>query len=334
MNNLNDSNVILSHQKIEADYIRDNHSGLIKLVLDARSDIVEAIAVDILLKKIRRISCKETLQDCLNCWEETCISLENIDSVIKNNKTELYNSIKEYENNSFSIPWRWMVFQDIIDEHFSNDVSLAFFEVWCSWGSLWKVLTNSNYARKYFQHKEELNNTRETAYYWIDPFLPEDVSAMIANIAGSSLEAQKYRKEIIKFEGDPNFLTDNIRLWKKLLDKEQVDNIKQEVVDLVSSLKHEAKELVIITSMVRYHFNNQATDKAFFHMIKEILDYVHKNTGVSVHYISRELYDDDGQLYPSKWAKPTQTKVFMHSILNWTALITKELTKFNYVFKS
>ena len=75
-------NIILNHQTLEADYLKEKYPKLIDLILSYRTDIIEVIAIDILLKKIRRIACKDTSQKCSICDKDSCVSFEDIDKVV------------------------------------------------------------------------------------------------------------------------------------------------------------------------------------------------------------------------------------------------------------
>lgn len=325
-------NVILKHQTPESNYLKEKYPKLIDTILMYRTDIIEVIAIDILLKKIRRIACKNTSKKCSTCEKDSCVSFEDIDRVIWESSEELLRSIKEYEYNSFSIPRRWMIFQDIIDKYFPDDIWIVYFEVWCSSWNLGKVLTNSNYAKSYFQHNEQQRDNRETIYYGIDPHLTLDIDDMLANIAWSWSETHKYKEDIKKFTNDDRFLNNNIALDKKKLEIREIEPIKNKLMDMTNSLKSSTKNLIVITSMVRYHHKHTITDNRFLKMLKDLMIYIHENTGVETHYISRELYDKNWLLYPSKWEDPYQSKVFIHTLQENHDIKVEELKDFTYLF--
>lgn len=298
-----------------------------------RSDLVEALAIDILLKKIRRIACKNIVNDCESCAWNTCISTTAIDQVIDQYSDELSAALQEYENNSFSLPQRWIVFQNVIDKYFPNDIGLVFFEVWCSWGSIGKILTNSNYAREYYKDhgiKQEPDG-RETFYYGIDPNLTTNISDMMHNITWASEKANRYRSSIKAFENDKNFSTRNMILEKRFLDEDSLHEISNTLASHLTGLQSQEKAFVILSSVVRYHFRDPKDDDIFVSYIHNLLKNIYQKTGISSYYISREMYDQNGLLYPSKGSEAYQYRLIMHKWEN-NNVITSELPEFNRVF--
>lgn len=299
-------NPFLTAQLWEVQIVRNHWSKIFDYVSSIRPEINEALVYDLIIKSMRIISCNgNDCKNCLNCHPELFMDEENMVNILKNRESEIINLISNWLNNSYNVPERWIIFQNIIDKFFSKNDNIVICEIWCWWGLIWKVLTNSNYSREYFADEyahliSPENDERQIKYYWIDPNLLSNNKEILMMINWSSGYAKKTRLKLENFLKDTNFNSENVILEKKYLSETTMEEIQSNITKLLHSFDNDKpKQIVLITSVVRYHFNDPKMDSDFFNAIQALLSSLYKETGISWCYISKEMYWDDWKIYPS-----------------------------------
>lgn len=299
-------NPFLISQLWEVQLIKNHWSKIFDYISNLRPEINEALVYDLIIKSIRIISCNgNDCGNCFNCHPELFMDKKNMINILKNKESEIINLIANWLNNSYNVPERWIVFQNIIDKFFSKDDNIVVCEIWCWWWLIWKVLTNSNYSREYFANEYSHlitpeNDERQVKYYWIDPNLLSNNKDILMMINWSSEYAKKTRTKLEKFLRDTNFKSENIILEKKYLSETTMEDVQSTIMKLLHSFgNNKPKQIVLISSVVRYHFNNSQMDLDFLNSIQTLLSSLHKNTWIAWYYISKEMYWADWQIYPS-----------------------------------
>ena len=296
----------------ETKIIQEYWTDLFNAISSKRSWISEALIYDLIIKAIRRIICEsKDCNNCNNCNPSLFMTKERIKYELKNNQQLILKLITEWLNNSYNIPERWMIFLSVFDELFQWSENIVVCEIWCGWWLIWKVLTNSNYSREYFKEeyshiiKKDKDNFK-IQYYWLDPNLSKDKKDILMNINWDTEYAQKARQKIEQFFNDDVFKQNNLLLENNTLSENSIPWIKKKILLMLGDKWINDSEFAIITSVVRYHFNNSLDDDYFVNMIKKLLHEVYIETGIQWYYISKEIYWDDWKVYPSRNSIPSK----------------------------
>lgn len=287
-------------------------TDLFHIVSLERPELNETLIYDLILRAIRKLIC-ETINcnGCRTCNPSTFMTEKHIKSQLENNKQSILDLIKWGLNNSYNIPERWVIFLSVFDEIFHWSENIIVCEIWC-WGWLiWTVLANSNYSRNYFKewYSHVIKKEKDDfliQYYWLDPNLLKCKKDILMNINWSTEYAQNERKKIERFFNDNKFKNNNILLEENVLSEDTISWIKKNILSMLRQNPNYKKEFVVISSVVRYHFRNPSDDNYFVQMIEKLLYEVYNETGIQWYYISKEIYWDDGKIYPSNNEIPSK----------------------------
>lgn len=298
---------ILAHQQHESELVIKYGIELIQILKEKRVDLIDVIIIDIIIKLFRFYICWEKdCNNCIRCIPSRLYDEEKFKEFIRLKSNEIIETITSGFNNSFNVPQRWMTIQYVIDKLFELDCNLLIFEIWCWWWLIWKVLTNSNYSKKYFSGYsfDYTIDSRIVKYYWIDPNLILDPKQQLMMINWSSDEMQFGRDLLIDFFKDPLLSSsDNIILDKLYLTPNLYNTIIGKISKLIDEFRLDAPiNIVFLTSVMRYHLKNQIDSINFDINIlnfSKLLDDRFKYRIWKKYYVSNEVYGADSEYYPS-----------------------------------
>ena len=305
-------NPFIAPELDEINIIQEYWTDLFRTISLERPGLNEALIYDLIVKSIRKIICDDMdCNICKKCNPSKFMTKEYIKSQLEHNKQWIIKLIKEGLNNSYNIPERWIVFLSVFDEIFHWSENIIVCEVGCGWWLIWTVLTNSNHSRNYFKkdYSHIIKKDKDNfiiQYYWLDPNLLEDKKDILMNINWDTKYAQNQREKIEDFFNDKMFKKDNVLLEKNILSERTIWWIKNQILSMLKCNSNYKKEFVVITSVVRYHFNNPIDDNYFVEMIQKLLYEIYNETGIQWYYISKEIYWDDWEIYPSKNSMPSK----------------------------